>query len=108
MVVTEVNTIIGFNDSHTYEVTLEGKLYGLTELLAGLLMAQSEYIERDDEILDKILVNYETIKVTDTETWTRYSPPHKYGTAKYGFSQYGDAIDHYKYGGTTYGTGKYA
>jgi hypothetical protein len=108
MVVTEVNTIIGFNDSHTYEVTLEGKLYGLTELLADLLMAQSEYIERDDEILDKILVNYETIKVTDTETWTRYSPPHKYGTAKYGFSQYGDAIDHYKYGGTTYGTGKYA
>ncbi|MHB1334524.1 MAG: hypothetical protein ACYCXQ_01020 [Candidatus Humimicrobiaceae bacterium] len=109
LVITEITTAIGFNDNHNYFVRLEGRLYGLTELLKSFLDKSSELADRNDEVLDKILVHFENARLSDSNVITKLNPPHKYGTAKYAFSEYGDIISHdyYKYGSAKYGTATY-
>ena len=107
-IITQVDITLRPNGKHVYKVKLEGRLYGLTELLMQLLDQSDELIEREDEVLDKIHIWTENVEVKDIITVNQNALPHKYGTAKYAFAQYGTVEDHYKYGGTKYGVGTYA
>ena len=92
MVITEVTTYIGYSGHHKYIVKLEGRLYGLIELLAEMLALTRDTVDRDEESLDKILSYVEgNIEVTEgVPTFTEHSGTYVYddATSKYDFAQY--------------------
>ena len=77
------------NGKHIYDIGLEGRLYGLTELLLELLDKSDLLIEREDEVLDKIQVLTEEVTATDSYTQTSTNPPFKWGSFKWDFGQWG-------------------
>lgn len=91
-IITQVTIRLKPNGKHSYDVKLEGRLYGLTELLLELLDKSDVLIEREDEVLDKIHVLTESVGADDSDTYTKTTHSGTYvydhATSKYGFAQY--------------------
>jgi hypothetical protein len=76
-------------DLYHYQVEIASKLKGIEDLLIQLF-SQSRQIEvRDDEVLDKLLVLRDTVKLTDSLSIGTGSPVLKVGEAKVGYSEVG-------------------
>ena len=88
-IITSVTIMLKPNGKHIYDIDLEGRLYGLTELLLELLDKSDLLIEREDEVLDKIQVLTEEVTATDSYTQTSTDPPFKWGSFKWDFGQWG-------------------
>jgi len=88
-IITSVVIQIKPNGKHIYNVVLEGRLYGLTELLLDLLDKSDVLADREDEVLDKIQVLTEQVNVSDSHTKTSTAPPFKWGSFKWDFGQWG-------------------
>jgi hypothetical protein len=76
-------------NTYLYEVDIASKLKGIDDLLIQLF-GQSRQIEvRDDEVLDKLLVLRDSVKLTDSLTVTAAAPETKVGYARVGYSEVG-------------------
>jgi len=92
MVITEVVTSIVPGGKHNYQVSLEGRLFGLVELFKELLDKSDTLRDTEDEILDKIQVLVEEIGITDAFSITQHAGGvynYDESDSKYGLSQYG-------------------
>jgi hypothetical protein len=74
-------------DTYLFRVEIASKLKGIEDLLIQLF-GQSRQIEiRDDEVLDKLLVLRDTVKLKDTLTISTGAPESRIGYAKIGYSE---------------------